>query len=176
MARHVTHVAPLQPHTGLCHYDDPDLWFTKTRSAQAAAICANCPVIVACGQAALDLQASDGVWAGVALPGNRDVAPLAEARERLRVAVDRYRLQSPTLRRRALMIREATHYAAMREQDRQLIGNAIHYAATQEQAEALDGLRTAIEGNRHQPLIARRPATVIREATHYAATQEQASA
>ncbi|MGO9103408.1 MAG: WhiB family transcriptional regulator [Mycobacterium sp.] len=176
MAHNFTHITPLQPHTGLCHYDDPELWFTKTRSTRAAAICANCPVIVACGQAALDLQVSDGVWAGVSLPGNRDVAPLVEARERLRAAVDRYRHQPPALRRRAMMIREAIHYAATREQARQLIGNAIRYAATQEQAKALDGLRTAIERHRHQPLAVRRPAMVIREAIHYTATQGQASA
>nr|VTP01787.1 Transcriptional regulator WhiB7 [Mycobacterium riyadhense] len=175
MARGNTPIAPLQPHTGLCHYDDPDLWFRKTGSTRAAAICANCPVITACGQAALDLDVTNGIWAGVELPGNRDATALAQARQRLRAAVERSRHRPPAQRRRALVMREAIHYAATRRQAQELISQAIGIA-TKEQVKALDGLRTAIDRERHQPPTLCRPDMIIREAVQYAAAREPASA
>lgn len=176
MTRNATHVTPLlQAHTGLCEYDDPELWFTQTRDTRAAAICANCPVITACAQAALDLDVSDGIWAGVALPGPN--APgLSDARQRLREVIERYRHQPPAARRRAILLREAIHYAATREHARELIGQAIQYA-TLEQAQALEGLRSAIDDNRSKPPPPQRgTALLIRDATHYATTHSPSSA
>jgi WhiB family redox-sensing transcriptional regulator len=176
MTHVITHTAPLQPHTGLCQYDDPELWFQQNRDTRAAAICANCPVIAGCAQAALDLDVTDGIWAGVGLPGaNATVRHLGEARKRLREVVERNRHQPPAQRRRALVLREAIHDAAARQHARELIAQAIGYA-TQEQATALRSLRAAIDEHRQQPPPERRPAMIIRQATHYAATREHASA
>jgi WhiB family redox-sensing transcriptional regulator len=105
--------APTADSTGLCQYgDDPNLWFRFEDSARAAAICANCPVRLACARAALSLHATDGVWAGVRLPGNRFPAELVQARDKLRCVIAGMRHQPESHRRRALAIRAALHYLA----------------------------------------------------------------
>jgi hypothetical protein len=76
---------PLADTDGLCRFDDPDRWFQYGEDAAAAKrICGNCPVRRACAQAALDLRVTDGVWAGVRLPGTRFPDDLDRARARLR--------------------------------------------------------------------------------------------
>lgn len=173
----VTPIAPTQPLDGLCGYDDPEMWFNRKASdqARAANICSNCPVAAACGQAALDLDVTDGVWAGVVLPGKRSNKSLDQARENLRKAVERFRHQHPAQRRRALVIRAAVRHAASREHARQLIDEAIRYADGP-QRQALNGLRDAVDTGRRRPPLHRGADLMIREAVHYAAQQKSASA
>ncbi|MGH3556016.1 MAG: WhiB family transcriptional regulator [Mycobacterium sp.] len=105
--------APIADSTGLCQYgSDPNLWFRFEDSIRAAAICSNCPVRPACARAALSLQATDGVWAGVRLPGNRFPEELEHAREQLKRVIAGMRHQPQSHRRRALTIRAALHYSA----------------------------------------------------------------
>lgn len=78
------------PHkVGLCRNDDPDVWFAthKVHIAQRVRICFNCPAQTQCARDALDFGATDGVWAGVYLPGTvvREPQRLSEARERLQI-------------------------------------------------------------------------------------------
>jgi WhiB family transcriptional regulator, redox-sensing transcriptional regulator len=109
-------LAPVAESTGLCQFgDDPNFWFRFEDSVRAAAICANCPVRLACARAALSLQATDGVWAGVRLPGNRFPEELDQAREQLRRVIAGMRHQPQSHRRRALAIRAALHYSASLE-------------------------------------------------------------
>lgn len=111
----MAHVPRLRADTGLCEYvDDPDGWFKAHKGArEAARICANCPVIVNCGERALRLGITDGVWAGVVMPGARNADALEAARARLREAIAHYRHQPPELRLRSLLIRQALHFAAV---------------------------------------------------------------
>lgn len=72
---------------GLCRYDDPDKWFPRhpVPRARVIRICNNCPFQPQCAQAALDLAETDGVWAGVQLPGDRaEDSGMDEARDKLR--------------------------------------------------------------------------------------------
>ena len=75
------------PHeVGLCRHDDPDDWFAvhKVHIAQRVRICFNCPAQTQCARNALDFGATDGVWAGVYLPGRQfEPQRLIEARDRL---------------------------------------------------------------------------------------------
>lgn len=172
----ITRIAATQSaRDGLCRYDDPDLWFSTAARTRAIAICANCPVAAACGQAALDLGASDGVWAGVVLPGNRTLAPLARARERLQAAVEHHRQRPPDQQIRALVLRKALRHAATREQARRVMSEAIRYA-TPHQEQALRGLRKAVDDNRRGAPRVRNADLMIREAVRYAADQERVSA
>lgn len=112
----MAHPAPVAESAGLCQYgDDPNFWFRFEDSVRAAAVCANCPVRLACARAALSLQATDGVWAGVRLPGNRFPEELDQARELLRRVITGMPHQPESHRRRALAIRAALHYSANRE-------------------------------------------------------------
>ncbi|MCA2304864.1 WhiB family transcriptional regulator [Mycobacterium intracellulare] len=115
----MTNIRPLKADTGLCFYDDPDNWFRKYSGEQeAAAICANCPIIVTCAQNALRFGVTDGVWASVAMPGARNVAELNAARAQLSAVIDRYQHQSPESHQRSLRIRQAVHFAAVQRERR----------------------------------------------------------
>jgi WhiB family transcriptional regulator, redox-sensing transcriptional regulator len=101
---------PLADTDGLCQFDDPDRWFQHgPRAAVAKRICANCPVRRACAQAALDLRVTDGVWAGVRLPGARFPEDLEKKRASLRRVIDGMTAEPEAHRRRALAIRAALH-------------------------------------------------------------------
>jgi WhiB family redox-sensing transcriptional regulator len=59
---------------GLCRHDDPEAWFPlhPVHTARATRICFNCPAQTQCARNALDCRATDGVWAGVRLPGKQE--------------------------------------------------------------------------------------------------------
>lgn len=66
--------------TPACDGFDPDRWFPsnlnttphqRTMIKSTKAICTQCPVRQACAKAALDLDASHGIWAGVWLDQSR---------------------------------------------------------------------------------------------------------
>ncbi|HME48749.1 WhiB family transcriptional regulator [Mycobacterium sp.] len=102
---------PLADTDGLCSFDDPDLWFQHgTLAAAAKRICGNCPVRRACAQAALDLGVTDGVWAGVRLPGARFPEDLDRKRATLRRVVDGMAHEPEAHRRRTRAIRAALHH------------------------------------------------------------------
>jgi WhiB family redox-sensing transcriptional regulator len=78
--------------TGLCRYDEPEKWFPRhpVPRARVIRICNNCPFQPQCARAALDTASTDGVWAGVQLPGERaEVADFNAAREKLHEIADR---------------------------------------------------------------------------------------
>uniref|UniRef100_UPI001F3E17D7 WhiB family transcriptional regulator n=1 Tax=Mycolicibacterium vinylchloridicum TaxID=2736928 RepID=UPI001F3E17D7 len=55
---------------GLCNYSaDPEEWFDYRKAKQCKRICGNCPLRKACARTALAVEATDGVWGGVDLPG-----------------------------------------------------------------------------------------------------------
>ena len=56
--------------------------------ARAIAICNNCPIQSKCALDARRLGATDGVWAGVYLPGLRDAVGQSAARAAVRYAAD----------------------------------------------------------------------------------------
>ena len=64
------------------------------------------------------LGATDGVWAGVYLPGLRDAEGLAAAREKLEKLAERLARQPEAHRRRTIAIRAAVRYAADLAQER----------------------------------------------------------
>lgn len=113
-------VQPLRANTGLCQYEDVDNWFSGSPRIQreAKAICANCPIIAKCAQQALDLDVTNGIWAGVLLPGISDAKGLTAARARLGDVIARYRHQPVELRQRSLRIRQAVHFAATQRESR----------------------------------------------------------
>lgn len=113
-------VRPIRANTGLCQYEDFDNWFSKSPRIQreAKAICTNCPIIASCAQRALDLDATNGIWASVHLPGSADPTALEAARDRLRAVIKRYQHQPAELRRRSLRIRQAVHFAATQRERR----------------------------------------------------------
>ena len=115
------------------------------------------------------------MWAGVVLPGNRTLAPLARARERLQAAVEHYRQRPPDQQIRGLVLRKALRHAATREQARRVMSEAIRYA-TPNQEQALRGLRKAVDDNRRGAPRVRTADLMIREAVRYAADQERVSA
>lgn len=105
---------------GLCRYGDDSDWFAShaVHRARAIAICNNCPIQRKCALDAQRLGATDGVWAGVYLPGLRDAAGLAAAREKLDTLAERLARQPEAHRRRAIAIRAAVRYAADLVQER----------------------------------------------------------
>ena len=72
--------------------------------------CGYCPVRRACAQAALDLGVTDGVWAGVRLPGARFPEELDRKRDLLRRVINTMAHEPEAHRRRTLAIRAALHY------------------------------------------------------------------
>lgn len=108
------------PLAGLCRFDDPELWFGHTVRdvTRAKRICGNCPVRLACAEAALDLEVTDGVWAGVRMPGAKYIDPLAQARERLGQVIEAARLEPDSHRRRCLAIRAAVYHSHVIERSR----------------------------------------------------------
>ena len=105
---------------GLCRYGDDSDWFAShaVHRARAIAICNNCPIQRKCALDAQRLGATDGVWAGVYLPGLRDAEGLAAARERLDELAERLARQPDAHRRRTIAIRAAVRYAADLAQER----------------------------------------------------------
>jgi WhiB family transcriptional regulator, redox-sensing transcriptional regulator len=102
---------PLADHDGLCRFDDPDLWFAHgAHAAIAKRICGNCPVRRMCAQAALDLGVTDGVWAGVRLPGARFPTDLNEKRATLRRVIAGMAHEPEAHRQRTRAIRAALHH------------------------------------------------------------------
>jgi WhiB family redox-sensing transcriptional regulator len=99
---------------GLCNYSaDPEEWFDYRKAKQCKRICGNCPLRQACARTALDIEATDGVWGGVDLPGEHaTVEQHAIARRQLAMVVAAMDHQPESHRRRCLAIREAMHYAA----------------------------------------------------------------
>src|SRR5882724_7441158 len=91
---------------GLCRYGDDSDWFAShaVHRARAIAICNNCPIQRKCALDAQRLGATDGVWAGVYLPGLRDAERLAR--------------QPEAHGRRTIAIRAAVRYAADLAQER----------------------------------------------------------
>jgi len=106
-------IAPIQPGTGLCQYDTPEVWCRRPK-AEAARICRNCPIIVACATNALESGVTDGMWASVWLPGTRSAKPLAAARDQLHAVVTDYSQRSPAAQDRCLELHRALHFAAQR--------------------------------------------------------------
>lgn len=49
-----------------CRNEDPELWFAEqaTQMAAAKALCAQCPLVSACLQGAIDREEPWGVWGG----------------------------------------------------------------------------------------------------------------
>ena len=105
---------------GLCRYGDDSDWFAShaVHRARAIAICNNCPIQRKCALDAQRLGATDGVWAGVYLPGLRDAEGLAAAREKLDELAERLARQPDAHRRRTIAIRAAVRYAADLAQER----------------------------------------------------------
>ena len=105
---------------GLCRYGDDSDWFAShaVHRARAIAICHNCPIQRKCALDAKSLGATDGVWAGVYLPGLRDAEGLAAAREKLDKLAERLARQPEAHRRRAIAIRAAVRYTADLAQER----------------------------------------------------------
>ncbi|MGV7254602.1 WhiB family transcriptional regulator [Mycobacterium kansasii] len=101
--------------TGLCKFSDPDTWFVFEHTHKAKGICGNCPVRLACAKAALDLGATDGIWAGVRLPGIRIMDDLYAAYDELRCVIAGMQYEPESHRARTLAIREAVEYAASLE-------------------------------------------------------------
>jgi WhiB family redox-sensing transcriptional regulator len=105
---------------GLCRYGDDSDWFAShaVHRARAIAICNNCPIQRKCALDAQRLGATDGVWAGVYLPGLRDADGLAAAREKLEKLAERLARQPEAHRRRTIAIRAAVRYAEDLAQER----------------------------------------------------------
>lgn len=116
----MTTVRSLRADTGLCQYEDVDNWFSKSPRIQreAKAICGNCPIIASCALKALDLNVTNGIWAGVLLPGISDAQGLTAAQALLRDVIARNRHQPVELRQRSLRIRQAVHFAATQRESR----------------------------------------------------------
>ena len=87
-----TTVKPHELDPGLCRQPstavDPEFWFEQINRRDAKKICANCPVLTKCAKFALDMRVTDGVFAGVALPGRRHARTLRERRQQLQELVD----------------------------------------------------------------------------------------
>ena len=111
---------PKSEDDGLCRYGDDSDWFAShaVHRARAIAVCNNCPVQRKCALDARRLGATDGVWAGVYLPGLRDAEGLAAAREKLEKLDERLARQPEAHRHRAITIRAAVRYAADLAQQR----------------------------------------------------------
>jgi WhiB family redox-sensing transcriptional regulator len=101
---------------GLCTYGDDSAWFAKhaVHRARAIAICNNCPIQRKCALDALELDATDGVWGGVWLPGLRDSEGLAAARAKLAAVAERLARQSHAQKAWRAKIQAALEYTAER--------------------------------------------------------------
>jgi WhiB family transcriptional regulator, redox-sensing transcriptional regulator len=98
---------------GLCAFGgDPDLWFRFETSGEAKRICGHCPVRRRCAQDALTLEATDGVWAGVRLPGTKFLDELDAARTLLRGVISGLEHQPESHRLHTLSMRDALQYHA----------------------------------------------------------------
>lgn len=95
----VSTAAPVGPTTSISDHDldpglcrqrdiDPDTFFEQRLRPQAVRLCAQCSVKALCAQRALDLRDTDGIIAGVFLPGKRFPDKLAERREQLQMVID----------------------------------------------------------------------------------------
>lgn len=88
-----TSVRPEDLEKGRCHPSsggDPDLWFSSVRSriAKQQKICQTCPVKIACATYAVDMGVTDGVFAGVSLPGRRHATKLRARQKQLKEIVE----------------------------------------------------------------------------------------
>lgn len=89
-----TAIQPQELEPGLCHPSrgiDPEFWFEAINRRQAPKICAECPVLLKCAQYALEMGVTDGVFAGVSLPGKRKGPALTKKREVLQGMLDQAR-------------------------------------------------------------------------------------
>ncbi|BBX88205.1 WhiB family transcriptional regulator [Mycolicibacterium aubagnense] len=102
---------PLTADIGLCAYEDPEI-FHKQTCDLAARICANCPVIVGCGEAAIKMGVTEGFFAGVKLPGERYDGSLEKAYAEIAAIIEKRRHDPPAVRRHKELLRAAAHYAA----------------------------------------------------------------
>jgi 5-methylcytosine-specific restriction endonuclease McrA len=84
----VSSVGPGDLAAGLCCGQDPEFWFEPINRRRAAKVCQQCPVRVRCAQFALDLQVTDGVYAGISLPGKRKPGVLRIRRDELQKLID----------------------------------------------------------------------------------------
>ncbi|VBA61500.1 HNH endonuclease [Mycobacterium attenuatum] len=92
---------------GLCCGQDPEFWFEAINRRRAAKICQQCPVRARCAQFALDLRVTDGVYAGISLPGKRAPSVLKRRRQDLQKLVD-----AATAPQRTHTSADADNYAA----------------------------------------------------------------
>lgn len=99
---------------GLCSYSaDPNDWFDYRKADQCKRICGNCPLRQACARTALALGVTDGVWAGVDMPGaHATVESLAVVHRQLAMVIAALDHAPQAHQRRCLAIREAMHHAA----------------------------------------------------------------
>lgn len=91
LAPPTTTVKPEDLEAGLCHPSsgiDPEFWFNPINRRAAQKICADCPVKIKCAQYALDMRVTNGMFAGVALPGRRHARTLRERRKMLQELID----------------------------------------------------------------------------------------
>lgn len=119
---------------GLCRHDDPEAWFAKHKVhvARAVRICFNCPAQPACARNALDRGETDGVWAGVRLPGRQEWEGLEDARDRLEMIAD-WQLNSREHQRRMVFADSMNAIAANRAAQHRLATvnapKAVKYSA-----------------------------------------------
>lgn len=69
---------------GYCDGEDPERWFSKLGYTAAKRLCDACPIQRQCARRALDLEVTDGVYAGVRLSGIGHLDKLAAAYKDLR--------------------------------------------------------------------------------------------
>lgn len=118
------------PHiVGLCRHDDPDAWFPlhKVHVARAIRICFNCPAQPQCARNALDSGATDGVWAGVKLPGKQewDRETGVDVRQRLETIAE-WHLSPDEHQRRLAFAESLDLVAATRAPQNSLIADSSH--------------------------------------------------
>lgn len=104
-----TAIQPQDLEPGLCNPSrgiDPEFWFEAINRRQAPKICAGCPVLLKCAQYALEMGVTDGVFAGVSLPGKRKGPALTKKREVLQGMLDQARA-----RQHALAARDVDQHA-----------------------------------------------------------------
>lgn len=103
----------LSKNVGLCSYSDPEKWFDKADNVateEAKRICGNCPIRQGCARQALESKVTDGVWAGVRLPG-KALSPEAMevARRQLKLVVAAMDHQPEEHRLHTTQMREIVH-------------------------------------------------------------------
>jgi WhiB family redox-sensing transcriptional regulator len=123
------------PHkVGLCRHDDPEAWFPlhPVHAARATRICFNCPAQPQCARNAIDCGATDGVWAGVRLPGkqewDREIG--VETRQRLEIIAN-WKLSADEHQRRLEFADSLDLAAATRAPHNSLIADLSHAASRQ---------------------------------------------